>query len=1056
MKQQASTYTADHNMRETTREMDFFFLQNAFLIVDPDVIFANMLDRFDLVDWLQGRQRDHYLYEEAQAYWMAEEFLGLVVALLSEPADPCDWSMEDRIKREIIQNLALGRATYSDLVGPRRVSRSLSEHQSFDRILLEVANFQAPKGAFDTGYYDLKPKHLRDVDPYFFRFQRNQREECEKFVLENLQKKGQSDPVVVPKAFPRPQGSFECFPEVYKSEALIQIVHSAISRGRESNVWQAESLVDLAVQLVMLCLVNQPEHFAQRAIQSNLGYGLDNYPTSLVALLSKVYEEEKAQASVGSRWKIIKSKIRWCLQRIAEVVGPEAVPGISIVADGAKPRKSAKDSAKAAAKARNAAIMRQFEKAQQNFLDVNKDLDEVDEEEDMDEDGNGDEHLEPCIVCHQVLEPSQPFGSLAYVQSSNLIRSLPHKGAFLVEVLQVPLDLDRSADAIRPFGVAGERKSPFPDRSPEDGLSQGFPSQEVQTGLFASTCGHMMHVACFETYKRNIRRRHESQPNREHPENVQANEYICPLCKAMGNVLLPLHRLNAPQHDVRTMEQWMVNACDFPSQGLPMETISTFKAMSAGGELRPWFIQQQVPQVNEQALLGVVSKSDRDMLNSLMQVTWALSRDNYEQQPNVAPYLPQELIAYTLACTEVAMRGQAHDVSRPDTLPELSGRLIRSLLGAMDQLVLLGAGLPAGRDLAAFVVTQALVWGESHPSRKSSVSRDPLVALVEAAAICPQSFGHFLNVLFYAELIRNYRQVQSIVTLNRASSQTFETMGRVSDEEDDPELNELSSIGSYNTEAISPEPPTRLPLKLVARMVYALTLPFLRRASLLHTAVYGSQPPKPIGGRPHSTSPTPNSELFRLIEHLGIVHPRYVFGSQASDSDKTAALIRLQMRRHDPAVDGRKIVRLLTSRTLQSPGIYELVGLPQRLNALLDVALHATCVTCHRPSKDPAMCLICGAFSCFQSYSCTLPTDNREGTEEQMSGPLLRHTWRYVLGFSLTRMALAQPFSPRCSYPVGMFLLIRQGVVLYLYDKKGSFYAMPYVDAHGEVDIGMR
>jgi E3 ubiquitin-protein ligase UBR1 len=44
----------------------------------------------------------------------------------------------------------------------------------------------------------------------------------------------------------------------------------------------------------------------------------------------------------------------------------------------------------------------------------------------------------------------------------------------------------------------------------------------------------------------------------------------------------------------------------------------------------------------------------------------------------------------------------------------------------------------------------------------------------------------------------------------------------------------------------------------------------------------------------------------------------------------------------------------------------------------------------------------------------------------------------------------------RCGAVVGMFADIRRWLVVYLYAGSGSFAHMPYLDAHGELDMNMR
>ena len=44
----------------------------------------------------------------------------------------------------------------------------------------------------------------------------------------------------------------------------------------------------------------------------------------------------------------------------------------------------------------------------------------------------------------------------------------------------------------------------------------------------------------------------------------------------------------------------------------------------------------------------------------------------------------------------------------------------------------------------------------------------------------------------------------------------------------------------------------------------------------------------------------------------------------------------------------------------------------------------------------------------------------------------------------------------RCGGVVGAYFMPKKSATFYLYDTRGSFAQPPYLDAHGEVDIGIR
>lgn len=118
----------------------------------------------------------------------------------------------------------------------------------------------------------------------------------------------------------------------------------------------------------------------------------------------------------------------------------------------------------------------------------------------------------------------------------------------MAEVIHTPHSLDQCADNIRPFGVAGDNHRKIKKIS-RDGtvveldrqeLAKGFPQGSTKSGPMATGCGHIMHYACFEVYLQATHRRHQTQIARNHPEEVEMKEFLCPLCKALGNAFLPI------------------------------------------------------------------------------------------------------------------------------------------------------------------------------------------------------------------------------------------------------------------------------------------------------------------------------------------------------------------------------------------------------------------------------------------------------------------------------------------------------------------------------------
>src|ERR1700752_210995 len=100
------------------------------------------MDRFKLLHFFEGGVA-HSSYDPQQFLSMVEEFLYVLITILSEGANASKMPIKDAVRREIVHALAVGPCTFTDLV--KRVAELLVEDPCFERVLREVANFRAPE-----------------------------------------------------------------------------------------------------------------------------------------------------------------------------------------------------------------------------------------------------------------------------------------------------------------------------------------------------------------------------------------------------------------------------------------------------------------------------------------------------------------------------------------------------------------------------------------------------------------------------------------------------------------------------------------------------------------------------------------------------------------------------------------------------------------------------------------------------------------------------------------------------------------------------------------------
>ena len=155
----------------------------------------------------------------------------------------------------------------------------------FDHALRDVTQFRTPDGTSDTGIYELKDEVYDEVDPFFYHYTRNKREEVERILRArynrarkekglNEEKEGEeSEPLYIPKPLGITKGPFQIISRVYEEEVFIQILFHGINnlllytKALSTTPPSTEAVLDQAIHLVMLGTVERKSGFATAAAQ---------------------------------------------------------------------------------------------------------------------------------------------------------------------------------------------------------------------------------------------------------------------------------------------------------------------------------------------------------------------------------------------------------------------------------------------------------------------------------------------------------------------------------------------------------------------------------------------------------------------------------------------------------------------------------------------------------------------------------------------------------------------------------------------------------------------
>ncbi|KNC99335.1 uncharacterized protein SPPG_05583 [Spizellomyces punctatus DAOM BR117] len=1253
-----------HYRENTLREsydQDLYLLQVFSILVGPDMFITSVLDRFDLVSWFQGRVREAAALtalEPGQLTNLAEDLLHLLIVLLTERSRICAHSLEQEMRREIIHHLAVqpqGLA-YSELQKriPERLVDSAPESphgKSFDDVLAELSDFTFPEGMSDHGTYELKPEYYEEVDPWFWHYTRNQREEMEELLTKRAGKRPQRGPLAEedyirpPRLQPIPiTTGHQALGNLVKGEAFVRVLFFALwnTLGRPDDKVidvagvKSATLVAEAIRLLMLGVqVERMERGTGSAdmqlprfidlvteVQISVPIGTRSGESReakqmtllqfLLHIMDRVTEEEIKEHTARLRW----------LLRSFEELGSELTRGViaeyrqhaineragtpvSDTASASDERERKKVAAKAAAKARQAAIMAQFAQAQKSFMETYGD--EMEEAENENDEGTGDWDTGddlwvqggkqewsvdrswkfpsgPCIFCQEDTDKgTDTYGLLGLVQPSQIQRHIDFGDTECVAgVLRTQSSLDvawsrptsgtsspskQSPQSSSINVAAGSPSSTSPGMASSlRPLLSGYPiSHDIfSPGLHISTCGHVMHVNCFQQYYASVQARQTAQPTRNHPEQLDRHEYMCPLCKSLGNCLVPVlwtarkekinwvrvesahngsgaldglqgwwdsSKLGQFARRVResivagtkrkAMDIDNTDEMEYTSSNMSMSTTTPEESDEALlHALEPGGIAQRFRQTVSPFIADSLPRNRRDIggdhstyvahsanlndfrpvfvrfLRVLRQMDHQLDIEIENAEPQMQGLdVMWDAFAYTVSALEIGSRGVVSKVEQrpPNGQPRIGVidamsphsltllRVFSECILTYTNLVIQAEDMEARvRERGADLVRDVFYGFVEIPCDASDLVKmedgdlapfllaDLQNAFSQLCFTTLPAFGtcemedvfKWCGIFFVAKVVKAISGIVESVGMRGEKWADVADLGRRGRDEGQSESDEeiemrmfvhwicenLKMRGDIRDAVMA-----RLNMGMVAGIVRRIALVFLRFLVITIWARFGIVPPDAEDEMSDVTTGEEEEEFERLRRFLhlpslwelcsrrtindgflnrliagwcthvthfdddlfgGPPHPS-LFGDPSFGPSHRDNMSQ-------PNYDSRILL-------LPDPAIRELVSLPYRLDTLFEESLRRVCRKCSQVPSDPALCLICGLFVCSQSFCC----------QEDDRGECNTH-------------------ARICGGGIGIYFIIKKCVVLLLHCDNGFFINPPYLDAHGEVDLGLR
>lgn len=991
------------------------------------------MDRFQLMNWFRGKPNKHINYDSSQMVYMVEDFLNLLIICATEHGYASGSKIEERVRQSIIQYLGISSMAYSELL--KLVPESLSEHESFETQLNTIANFKAPDGLSDKGLYEIKPEYLDEIEPYYWHYTRNQREEAQSALKKRWNQlhpdeklSDKEEFLLMPKNKRIDVGPFRHLGKFLHSHVFCQVIAYALWDSKFHKESKSDTILDEALYLGMLAVTDPNSSASELAAmkvkgkyradvvidESNTKHFIDFAESDEYSI--QINEIEKTHASLllillrcldDTELSHAHKRLGFIVDKIETHCSDAAK---EVITDW-KERKSRETKAelertggtntseherkKAAAKARQAAIMSQFANAQSKFMEQHADLYKTEEDEDTREvyedvsatnnELTSEDDLEivrkchfpadNCIVCQEELDDTKLYGMLGLIQQANIHRLSPlNNKDVLADVLE-------SSQHANPWTFRPENSEKMPPFN-------GFPTDAHVAGLDISSCGHLMHSECFDTYQRSVENQFLGELGRMFPMSISPkSRFLCPLCKALGNVLVPI--------------VWKGKKEAYPGVMVPSTPYADLgKAINdAAADLKknfrdfPGAFDEEPPFVNNDPDL-VISDQDKlkhiyNQLIKVMHVTLTPQLHTWNLSNSIQNL--QDMYAYTIADFEIAQRGtegtRARDLTVEHTgtfIDDISStsQTLLKILGMTNLLIqnLMNSPWAAeDRFTKERLALQAL--NQFIPNTSTHLIDDmveadilgPMLADDSFKALVRLSFStaevpaieihHLLRSTYIAELaktviviVRSILDGEKLVK-NVAINELLQTLNTEKQQSNGAEgiqqfANYVLGLLKVPQASIDSFFQCINPGAFVA-LVRTFILPFLRKSLLFMVVHHGFIPQNP------SDDMEEKSEFENILDILRLPTLDSIFDLQPFEQKLVNGWCQDYLIRDSPKI------------SLNLPTRFRMVTLPYRLDQLLDESSKRACRKCKTVPEHSAICLICGTFVCARRFCCT-------------------------------------------------------------------------------------
>ncbi|XP_048393035.2 E3 ubiquitin-protein ligase UBR1 isoform X2 [Stegostoma tigrinum] len=1018
--------------REEMFDKDVIMLQIAASIMDPNRFLMFLLSRFELFEVFSKSSIPRNKDVIQQTNVLIEELLHLIIIVIGERYVPGVGHVkkDDVTLREVIHLLCIEPMPHSEL------AKSLPENENnetgLENVIHQVATFKKP-GLSGHGVYELKPEYLKHFNLFFYHYYKSQQTKAED--EQKKRKKQSNSSEALPPPLPPPFYSmFVKVINILNCDVLMLILRTVLQRAVDSTgqLW-SEAMVQKTLHLICMALQEEKRQLEGGVAEEDVNFDVYLKATrvgssavnaeSILSLLEKLRGVQQLDAQ--------KDMIIWTLQMFETVkkLREKSSPCSATEAASQKTNETTQDKDKAerkrkaeAAKLYRQKIMAQMSAMQKNFIESNKHLYEKSTE--APKQGTVRTEVDSTPTAEDSGVALGPMQGATAAEKITLTCILCQEEQ---EVKTDEMAMVLAACVQRSTALSNSRTRTITNLG--DDCDPIIMHPDLGCGTHVGSCGHVMHASCWQKYFEAVQNSTRNRLHAELPFDLENGEFLCPLCKALYNTVMPVIPQQAQNLDskdaetvaqILTLSRWLQNVA---ARLIGLNASDSKEKESNLIQGNP--IARKDP-VEFRSILsfGVQSpiKYSKSIVEMLLLFATAVYRVGLKVAPNEAdsrvPLMAWNACAFTIQSIENILTDE--DKVLFGSLPDRQGLSLKAVLQfAASQRVVASSRViqqHLTRLMSVFLPhldvedTWSILDIDFFHLLVSLVLAFPSLYWEETVELQPSDISCAFNNLYLFHLVTMVHIVQILLT--STTDCPMEQDGEETEESQSAaELYE--TLREYTSRSLEYKPHGWY----LWHCVKCGIVPFLRCSALFFNYLLGVPPPEEL------SKDSPEGQFEALCLYLAL--PTNLFKLFQEHKDVVSPL--LQRWCSDSAVQSflkgeRATVRYPRERN-------QLMELPEDYSCVLNQGSQYKCSrSSDDETKNLALCMFCGAMLCSQSQCC------REEVNGEEVGACAAHAMN-------------------CGSGLGMFLRIRECQVLLLAGKnRGCFIPAPYLDDYGETD----